>query len=69
MGKLYAASVAEHASGCRPIRGGATGASVHAPMIVDALPERGRNKSRAAAALGLSRTRFYTRLRNLGLAP
>ena len=43
-------------------------ADLEKQMIVAALREAGGNKSRAAAALGLSRTRFYTRLRHLGLA-
>ena len=43
-------------------------AELERQMIVDALRRTNGNKSRAAAALGLSRTRFYTRLRRLGLA-
>jgi transcriptional regulator of acetoin/glycerol metabolism len=35
--------------------------------ISDALQRMKGNKSRAAAALGLSRTQLYTRLRRLGL--
>ena len=37
-------------------------------MILEALRQAQGNKSRAAAALGLTRKRFYTRLHRLGLA-
>jgi two-component system response regulator HydG len=36
-------------------------------MILDALRRANGNKSRAAAAFGVSRTRFHRRLRHLGL--
>jgi transcriptional regulator with GAF, ATPase, and Fis domain len=47
--------------------GAQTLAELEKQMIVDALKRSNGNKSHAAAALGLSRTRFYTRLRRLGL--
>jgi DNA-binding NtrC family response regulator len=43
-------------------------AEIEREMIRDALQRARGNKSRAAAALGLSRTRLYTRLYRLGLA-
>jgi transcriptional regulator with GAF, ATPase, and Fis domain len=47
--------------------GAQTLAELEKQMILDALKRSNGNKSHAAAALGLSRTRFYTRLRRLGL--
>jgi transcriptional regulator with GAF, ATPase, and Fis domain len=42
-------------------------AELEKQMIVEALRQAHGNKSRAAAALGLTRKRFYTRLRHFGL--
>jgi transcriptional regulator with PAS, ATPase and Fis domain len=52
-----------------PLRAPATLAEIEKRTIVDALRKAKGIKSRAAAALGLSRGALYTRLRRFGLTP
>jgi transcriptional regulator with PAS, ATPase and Fis domain len=52
-----------------PLRATATLAEIEKRTIVDALRKAKGIKSRAAAALGLSRGALYTRLRRFGLSP
>src|SRR5262249_8215887 len=52
-----------------PLRATATLAEIEKRTIVDALRRAKGIKSRAAAALGLSRGALYTRLRRFGLTP
>jgi transcriptional regulator with GAF, ATPase, and Fis domain len=65
-----AAATATAAPAAETVREGGVQAlaELERQMILDALKRSNGNKSHAAAALGLSRTRFYTRLRHLGLA-